>query len=93
MASGLPVVSYDCPTGPAELISPGEDGFLVRNGDIGGLAAAMNEMIELGEARREFGKAARAKADEYSLPTIGRRWEKLLLELAEERAAGRARPR
>lgn len=86
MASGLPVVSYDCPTGPAELITPGEDGFLVPNGDVPGLAAAINEMIELGEARSEFGKAARAKAGRYSLETWGRGWETLLLDLAAERA-------
>ena len=86
MASGLPVVSYDCPTGPAELITSGEDGFLVPNGDVPGLAAAINEMIELGDARSEFGKAARAKAAQYSLPRWAHGWETLLLDLTAERA-------
>jgi glycosyltransferase involved in cell wall biosynthesis len=86
MACGLPVVSFDCPTGPAELISHGEDGFLVPDGDVEGLAAAINEMIELGEGRKALGEAALAKAARYTLPSTARRWESLLLELAAERA-------
>ena len=36
MAAGLPVVAYDCPTGPAELLEGGRSGILVPPGRRGG---------------------------------------------------------
>jgi glycosyltransferase involved in cell wall biosynthesis len=91
MGCGLPIVSFDCPNGPRDLITHGKDGFLAPNGDIDGLAAAMIEMIELGAARPSFGDAAFAKAKEYELGPVARRWEELLMELASERE-GRGQP-
>jgi glycosyltransferase involved in cell wall biosynthesis len=85
MRCGLPIVSYDCPNGPRDLITHGRDGFLVPNGDVDGLAAAMIEMIELGDARRSFGEAALQKSKQYEMPAIARRWEELLEELVAER--------
>jgi glycosyltransferase involved in cell wall biosynthesis len=85
MRCGLPIVSFDCPNGPRDLISEGKDGFLVPNGDIEGLAAAMIDMIELGEARRSFGAAALEKSRQYEIGPIANRWEELLEELVSER--------
>ena len=32
---GLPIVSFDCDTGPSEIVTHGENGYLARMGDIG----------------------------------------------------------
>jgi glycosyltransferase involved in cell wall biosynthesis len=81
MSTGLPVVSFDCPTGPGEVIADEEDGMLVPNGDVGAFASAMGELIEDVEKRRRLGTAARKKAAGYSLHAVGPKWEALLEQL------------
>lgn len=46
IAAGIPVVSYDCPIGPSEIIVDGVNGFLVENGNIGMLSDKISEALE-----------------------------------------------
>ena len=82
MAAGLPVVAYDCPTGPRELIDDGVNGYLVRDGDEEAMARALGTLIADEALRRACGAAALATAGRYQLSAIGARWEGLLQELS-----------
>jgi glycosyltransferase involved in cell wall biosynthesis len=82
MSKGLPVVSFDCPRGPAEIIDHGRDGLLVPNGDVGAMTAALTELIADPARRRALGAAAVEKAEAFGADAIGEQWEALLAELA-----------
>ena len=45
MANGCPVVSFDCPYGPAEIVDGGRNGMLVSQDDIPGLADAIQRLV------------------------------------------------
>jgi glycosyltransferase involved in cell wall biosynthesis len=89
MSCGLPVVSFDCPTGPREIITPDSDGLLVPNGDVEGLADAVSRLIGLGEGRREMGRAALQTAWQRDQAAITARWEELCSELLAAKGRGR----
>jgi glycosyltransferase involved in cell wall biosynthesis len=84
MSKGLAVVSFDCPRGPADLITPGEDGLLVPNGDVDGLAGGLLQVVEDEELRRRMGAAALRTAARYDVEAVGRQWDRLLSELLAE---------
>lgn len=58
MVSGLPCVSYDCPTGPAELIDHGENGLLVPVGDVQGLTQCLTRLAEDRAFAEQLGEKA-----------------------------------
>jgi glycosyltransferase involved in cell wall biosynthesis len=78
MSKGLPVVSFNCPRGPAEIISDGVDGLLVPAQDVEALAAALLEVIRSPSVRRRMGAAGLEKARSFSADRIGERWDELL---------------
>jgi glycosyltransferase involved in cell wall biosynthesis len=90
MSVGLPVVSYDCPTGPRDIIREGVDGHVVPDGDGDALAAALAGLMDDAERRKAFGAAAVEGAARYDLAAIAGRWERLLSEL-EAAKTGRRR--
>ncbi len=81
MSKGLPVVAYDCPTGPAELIAHGVNGLLVKPQKIHALADAICAVIEDDDLRARLAAQGPPTAARYDIDVIGARWERLLADL------------
>lgn len=77
MACGLPCVSFDCPSGPAEIIDDGVTGLLAEDGNVDDLAAKMEWMIIHDKERMEMGEKAYVAAAVYKPSNLMTRWEDL----------------
>jgi len=60
MASGLPLIASDLPTGVRDLVRPGQTGWLAAPGDAADLAAALAACLDSPEEARARGEAGRA---------------------------------
>jgi glycosyltransferase involved in cell wall biosynthesis len=89
MAVGLPVVAYDCPTGPSDIITDGVDGHVIPSGRTRLFVEALGGLMEDADRRRRFSAAALESVTRYRIDAIGERWEALFGELG----AGPGRPR
>lgn len=81
MSAGLPVVSFDCPTGPADVVDDGVNGLLVPAEDVPAMTAGLNRLIGNADERAAMGAAAVATAAAYETPVIAAQWEELFTGL------------
>lgn len=81
MRSGLPVVSTDCPHGPASIIRDGEDGRLVPNRSVPGIAEGLAELMGDDGLRLRMASAALANSERFDPANVMLRYEELFCEL------------
>ena len=83
MAFGIPVVAFDCGSGPSSIISDGENGFLVQLFDIRVFAERMMQLMEDDGLRRTMGNNGIQKARQYTIDKIGPQWKQLFDDLMQ----------
>lgn len=88
MACGRAVVSFDCPSGPGEIIHDGHDGLLVPGEDVEGLATALRLLMDNPARRAELGRNARQAVERFSIERVMGQWNKLLNEVITNRMSG-----
>jgi len=81
MACGLPVVSFDCPNGPADIIRNAEDGFLIENENIELFSEKLKLLIRDFELRKQMGRAGKENVKRYLPNQIVSQWNELFLQL------------
>jgi glycosyltransferase involved in cell wall biosynthesis len=81
-AMGVPSVAFDCPTGPAEVLSP-QTGVLVPSGDTAALAQAMVQVLSDPARRRAMARAAIERSrEQFSPERQVARWAALVRSVA-----------
>ena len=81
MSCGLPCVSFDCPYGPRNVITDGEDGILVEYLNSQALADNICKLIENEELRKRMGRQGRHNVLRFSRETIMPQWVELFKSL------------
>ncbi|WP_367160582.1 glycosyltransferase family 4 protein [Kozakia baliensis] len=75
---GLPMVAFDCLTGPAEVIEDDESGLLVPPGDVWALVEALLELMSDADRRQKMSERAKEKAVDFSKERVMAAWRALL---------------
>ena len=90
MAAGVPCVSFDCASGPREIIQHEVNGLLVAPESIAGMSMALLRLGTDDDLRHRLGAGALESAAAWDADTISVRWVEIF-EMAIARRAGRPR--
>jgi glycosyltransferase involved in cell wall biosynthesis len=80
MAAGLPIVAFDCPWGPGDILRDDQDGLLVPPEDVDALGAAMRRLILDAGLRARLGEAATRSVRRFAREAIVAHWDALVAE-------------
>ncbi len=81
MACGLPVISFDCPCGPKDIICDQEDGILVDNGNVDKLSKAMIFLMKNHDICVKMAINGQKNVLRFKIDTIAERWKSLFESL------------
>lgn len=84
MAVGLPCISTDCPNGPAELITSGENGVLVPVGDEKALTDAILNFIENPDFANMCGRNAKKILETHNIYIKAREYMDYIIKIFNE---------
>jgi len=80
-ACGLPIVSFDCETGPSDIVVDNENGFLIDCFDIEKMTQKISLLCSEYDLRLKFGEKAVANVIKFSPEIINSKWEKLFNDI------------
>lgn len=81
MACGLPVISFDCPCGPKDIVTNDVDGLLIENGNTDLLAQGLVDLIDNADKCQTMSVAAQEKAQQYHIGKIACQWQQLFEQI------------
>ena len=74
----LPIVSFDCPTGPSEIVEDNENGFLVPTYNIEEMTQKILKLMEEKETRKRFSDKTQKNIENFSKRNIIKKWKDII---------------
>lgn len=81
LSVGLPIISYDSPTGPKHIITPESDGLLVSYKNKSEFSEKITQLMANENLRKEFSLNAKENARRFQISTVMKQWKDLFLSL------------
>ena len=81
MSCGIPVVAFDCPYGPSDIITDGVDGFIIPNHATQLFAEKVCMLMDNPDLRKKMGKAGIVSSRKYEAKSIMPQWKELFEQL------------
>ena len=79
MICGTPVIAYDCPTGPKDILGKNEYGVLVKTGDKAKFEEEIIKLLLNTDKQQEYiDKFFKEKLSEFSIETIIKKLKEIL---------------
>jgi glycosyltransferase involved in cell wall biosynthesis len=78
MACAVPVVSFACPSGPAEIVRHQVDGLLVPAADVIALAGALDRLMRDADLRAQMGRRAQEVVQRFGQQQFLHRWDQAI---------------
>ena len=85
MSCGIPVIAFNCPYGPADIIHHGDDGFLVDLGNVDDYANYVCRLMENEAMRKDMGQTAIFSSERYRADVVMPQWKNLFEKLMERK--------
>ena len=81
LSVGMPVISYDCPNGPRNILTSGEDSFLIPDKNLTIFAKQLKILMKNEDLRTEMGARGLQNVQRFSVEIVMTRWQNLFAEL------------
>lgn len=85
LSYGIPCVSFDCPTGPSDIVTNEVDGYVVEDGNVKLMEEKLLTLIEDAELRKNMGINARKNAERYTTDNVGKQWISLFRKIKNDK--------
>lgn len=74
----LPIVSFECQTGPSEIVEDKVNGYLIRNFNTNEMAKKINELVNSQQLRQSFSRCSKDNIYKYEMKSIIQKWINIL---------------
>lgn len=83
LSYSLPVISFDCPNGPREIVVDGKNGILVESENVEALATAIARLIRDNDLRDQMGRNSYGRSKDFQMEIIIPQWKPLLCSIID----------